>query len=110
MEDIKTIGRFLSSAFENKHYKHLFKDINACYIVDYENVHQQGLSGIQYLPKHSVVCVFYSQITDTIPIETARVAVNGKCKLLFFKVEAGQKNSLDFQLVTFLGYLIAKHQ
>ena len=110
MEDIKTISRFLSSAFENKHYKHLFENINVCYIVDYENVHQQGLSGIQYLPKHSVVCVFYSQITDTIPIETAKAAINGKCKLLFFQVESGQKNSLDFQLVTFLGYLIAKHQ
>ena len=110
MEEIKAITHFLSSAFENRHYKQLFKNIKACYLVDYENVHQQGLSGMQYLPKHSVVCLFYTQSSDTISIETARISINGNAKILFFKVEAGQKNSLDFQLATFLGYLIAKHQ
>ena len=34
MEEIKAITHFLSSAFENRHYKQLFKNIKACYLVD----------------------------------------------------------------------------
>ncbi len=69
------------------------------YLVDYENVHCDGLNGIAELSKHDSVVIFYSTSAYTIDIN---VLVNTKAKIKFVKAECGTANALDFQLVTFL--------
>ena len=69
------------------------------YLVDYENVHSDGLNGIQNLSKNDCVVVFYSNSAGRIDID---VLVNIKAKIKFVKAESGTSNALDFQLVTYL--------
>lgn len=76
------------------------------YLVDYENVNSQGLEGISSLTNNDTVIIFYSEKADTMTFglhlklnETA-AAVQYQC------VDVGQKNALDFQLSSYLGFLI----
>lgn len=76
------------------------------YLVDYENVNSQGLEGISSLTNNDTVIIFYSENADTMTFglhlklnETA-AAVQYQC------VDVGQKNALDFQLSSYLGFLI----
>lgn len=111
MKKAQDISDFLSGMFQNTNFRPvLTKKLRSCYLVDYENVHQDGLTGIKDLHRHSVVCVFYSNNAQTISVDFARILNNSNARILFFKIVTGQKNSLDFQLVSFLGFLIAAHQ
>ena len=80
------------------------------YLVDYENVKKDGLNGIDMLMKEDTVCIFYSENADTITFDMHRRINESKANVIFQKVEVGTKNALDFQLATYLGYLIAKNE
>ena len=69
------------------------------FLVDYENVHCDGLNGITELNKHDTVVIFYSNCAYSIDIN---VLANTKAKIKYIKAECGTANALDFQLVTFL--------
>ena len=107
---IKGVDSFLSTYFEDNKFKYLFKNVTGCYFIDYENVTQNGLIGVDKLPKGSVICLFYSKRADKLPIDIVSAINVSKVKLLTFKVDVGQRNALDFQLVSLLGYIIAKHR
>ncbi len=77
------------------------------YLVDYENVKKDGLNGISELSEKDTVCIFYSQNADTITFSLHKKMNESKAEILFHKVEVGTKNALDFQLATYLGYVIA---
>lgn len=80
------------------------------YLVDYENVKKDGLNGINKLTQEDTVCIFYSENADTITFGLHRRMNESKANILFQKVEVGTKNALDFQLATYLGYIIAKDE
>ena len=86
------------------------KSIQRCYIVDYENVKWAGLQGIEYLDKHSAVVIFYSKNADKLPLDILQALENSEVKVEHIKVDVGYRNALDFQLVSYLGYIIAIHQ
>lgn len=80
------------------------------YLVDYENVKKDGLNAINKLTEKDRVCIFYSQNAETMTFGLHRRLNESVAQITFQKVEVGTKNALDFQLVTFLGYIIAKNE
>ena len=78
------------------------------YLVDYENVKKDGLNGINMLTEEDAVCVFYSENADTLTFDLHKRINESKASITFQKVEVKTANALDFQLATFLGYIIAE--
>ena len=72
------------------------------YFVDYENVHEAGLAGMNTLPKDCEVHLFYSQNANRLNLDLLRFV---KAKVRVHKVKPG-KQSLDMQMVSYLGYCI----
>lgn len=81
------------------------------FLVDAENVHVYGLSGIRDLTKDDVVIVFLTnQCGDKIMDVISNYKKSLECKILTMEVNCGSKNALDFQLVSYLGLLIGEHK
>ena len=76
------------------------------FLVDYENVNVAGLNGITSLTENDSVIIFYSENADTLTFGMHRRINESKAEIKFQKVEVKEKNALDFQLCTYLGYLI----
>ncbi len=77
------------------------------FLIDYENTGESGLKGIRELGADSCTVIFYSENADKISFEMHQTLCCCKTKLEFRKVYTGKKNALDFQLSTYLGFLIA---
>ena len=80
------------------------------FLVDYENVHADGLNGIRNLTPHDQVIIFYSKNADTMTFDLHNAINRSQGDIQFLKIEAGTKNALDFQLVSYLGYLIRESE
>ena len=78
------------------------------YLIDYENVGVGGLSGITQLSSGDRVILFYGSNTKTIPFERMVEISRSSARVEFIKTERVAKNYLDFQLTTYLGYLIGQ--
>ncbi len=82
----------------------------AYYLVDYENVKADGMCGVDELGKKDYVCIFYSENASTLTFGLHESLNRSKAKIVLQKVEVGVKNALDFQLSTYLGYLISENE
>ncbi|MPM65490.1 hypothetical protein SDC9_112387 [bioreactor metagenome] len=80
------------------------------YLVDYENVKREGLNAINKLTNKDKVSIFYSENADTLSFGLHRRLNESAAQITYQKVEVGTKNALDFQLVTFLGFIIANKE
>ena len=80
------------------------------YLIDYENVNVSGLDGITRLSGEDVVVIFYSENADTMTFSLHRRLNESRAEVRFQRVEVGSRNALDFQLCTYLGYLIRDNQ
>lgn len=77
------------------------------YLIDYENVRDDGLDGIFDLEAEDIVYVFYTENADRIGIPIVSKLLDGDCKAkIIFKNVSPGKQSLDLQLSSHLGYLI----
>jgi len=76
------------------------------YLVDYENVKTQGLNGVNKLTEEDTVCIFYSENADSLTFGLHRRLNESKANILYQRIEVGHKNALDFQLSSYLGYII----
>lgn len=79
------------------------------YFIDYENVHRTGLNGISELDKSDNIIVFYSKNADKLPFSLHSQIIETKAKITYFEVETVGKNALDFQLASYIGYIVGKH-
>lgn len=79
------------------------------YLVDYENVHKKGLYGIDELEKTDNVIIFYSPNADKLPFSLHSQIIETKAKITCFEVDTVGKNALDFQLSSYIGYIVGKH-
>ena len=79
----------------------------AFYLIDYENVNKDGMRGISQLTQSDTVCIFYSENASTMTFDLHERINQSKAHITFEKVDVKSKNALDFQLVSYLGYLIA---
>ena len=80
------------------------------YLVDFENVTSEGLSGVSRLSEEDKVILFYStkanKISMPIHVEMSKSLASFEYK----EVLVGGKNALDYQLSTYLGYLIGQKE
>ena len=74
----------------------------AIYYVDYENVHNEGLKGVQHLRQGDMLTLFYSSKADTMKIDVVRQLMECPVEIRFEKIVNGVENALDFQLITAL--------
>ena len=80
------------------------------YLVDYENVKAHGLDGITSLDSSDMLVIFYSENADSLTFELHRRLNESKAEISYQKVDVGTKNALDFQLATYLGYLVRDNE
>ncbi len=76
------------------------------YLIDFENVASEGLSGITYLSEEDQVIIFYSNNSNRLTMKMHILISKSVCKLDYFEVTVGGKNALDHQIATWLGYLV----
>lgn len=74
----------------------------ANYYIDYENVHNEGLKGVQKLQQEDKLHLFYSIKADTLKIDVVRQLMECPAAICFDKIVNGVENALDFQLITAL--------
>ena len=76
------------------------------YLVDFENVHDSGLTGVSNLTENDDICIFYSVKSEHMSFDTHVNIMKSAAKVRYIKLRRSAKNYLDFQLVTHLGFLI----
>jgi hypothetical protein len=81
----------------------------AIFLVDYENVNESGFKGVLSCSKDDMIFVFYTKNGSTITFETHKLLGESKPKIEYLNVENGTRNALDFQLSSYLGFLITNH-
>ena len=72
------------------------------YYIDFENVSNQGLKGIELLSSADEVNLLYSKKAETIKIDTLTQLMASSANIHFLPVHVGTPNALDFQLITLL--------
>lgn len=76
--------------------------------VDFENVHNTGLNGLENLTENEIVYLFYSKNTPHLPMDV--VAKISKSPADIELIESGVgKNAMDFIIASYLGYMINEH-
>lgn len=79
----------------------------AIYLIDYENTGVKGLHGIENLQEEDLIVVFYGPKTGAVPFDDHVRISSAVSHVEYIKTSKTAKNYLDFQLTTYLGYLIA---
>lgn len=79
----------------------------ATYLIDYENTGVKGLYGIEKLQEDDLIVVFYGPKTGAVPFDDHVRISSAVSHVEYIKTSKTAKNYLDFQLATYLGYLIA---
>lgn len=76
------------------------------YLIDYENV--RNLRGVGGLKENDKVIVFYTKNANMIAVDDHVEIQNSKASVDFKQVHTG-KNALDFQLSSYLGFLVGQN-
>ena len=79
----------------------------ALYLIDYENTGVRGILGIEGLKAFDRLIIFYGPKTGAVPFEDMVKITSSPAAVEFIRTTKTAKNYLDFQLVSYLGYLIA---
>lgn len=80
------------------------------YLVDFENVRSEGLRGVENLSEDDKVVIFYSVNADAITFDVHVLLSRSRAEIETFRILRGGRNSLDFQLSTYLGYLVMENR
>ena len=80
------------------------------YLVDFENVTSEGLSGVGNLGEGDKVILFYSTKANKISLPIHVEMSKSPASFEYKEVLVGGKNALDYQLSTYLGYLIGQNE
>ncbi len=78
------------------------------FLVDYENVKTAGLQGIEDLEKNDSIIIFYSANADRITFQLHDQINRTKAKVSTIGVDTVGQNALDFQLSSYIGYILGK--
>lgn len=79
------------------------------YLVDFENVRSEGLKGVEQLTSEDKVVIFYSKNADAITFDVHTLLSKSSAEIETYRILRGGHNSLDFQLSTYLGYLVMEN-
>ncbi len=78
----------------------------AIYLIDFENVHSDGLKGIEQLDRKDECYIFYSEHAGVLTFNMHKKITESCAKIYYVEAQVGMKNALDFQLVSYLGYML----
>jgi hypothetical protein len=78
------------------------------YLVDFENVRTDGIKDLVEVQENDAMIIFYSEQCKNITLDVIDSIIKLKIQLSTYKAKVGRKNALDFQLSSYLGYLIGK--
>lgn len=81
----------------------------AVYLVDFENVTSGGLAGVQQLTKDDKVYIFYTANAANMSFAAHLNLLSSPAEVIYYNVSSGCKNALDFQLSSFMGFLICSN-
>lgn len=73
------------------------------FLIDFENVHNVGLEGFEYLNEEDTVIVFYSPICKTMKKYRMEQIFDSGCEWKIVKLAKAGKNALDFYIATSVG-------
>ena len=79
------------------------------FLIDYENVRCDGIKKLKDIQDGDAIVMFYSDQCKNITLDVLGDILSKKITYQSFKVSVGTKNALDFQLSSYLGYLIGKN-
>ena len=82
------------------------KKTRRVYFVDYENVSKAGLKGVEELGKKDTVYIFYSTYSNSLTFNEHASLMKAKAEIIYFEVKTVGKNALDFQLSSYIGYVL----
>lgn len=77
-----------------------------CFLVDYENVNSAGLVGINKIDKDDLVMIFYSDNANTVTFAAMDLIRKSPADIRRYKLKHTSANAADFQICTYLGYLM----
>ena len=77
------------------------------YFIDYENIGANGFNGIDILDEKDTVILFYSENNCRLPFSLHKKIGESKAGFQYYDIRTGARNAADFQLVTYLGFIIA---
>lgn len=81
------------------------------FLVDTENVNITALSSSNKLNEEDIIILFVTERTNLFQFGRDKLkCLNTKSNILKIDVTTGVKNSLDFQLVSYLGLIIGQHR
>ena len=80
-----------------------------CFLVDYENVCTEGIKDFEGVKDGDIMIIFYSENRQNITLDILNRIMSLNLKYSSFKVKVGTKNALDFQLTSYLGFLIGQY-
>ena len=81
-------------------------NIETYYLIDYENVHEEGLLGCHSLGKSDYIVIFFTQNAKS--IDMSNISNHGEANLEMIEVPAG-KQSADMHIGSYIGYLSGKN-
>lgn len=80
------------------------------FLIDLENVKNQGMIGVEQLSKDDRVFIFYSESANSLSIPTIQAMNNSKAEIEYVKLQRSGRNAMDFQIVALLGFLIGSEK
>ena len=81
------------------------------FLVDTENVNITALSSANKLNEEDMIILFVTERTNLFQFAKDKLrCLNTNANILKINVTTGGKNSLDFQLVSYLGLIIGEHR
>ena len=77
------------------------------FLIDYENIHSEEIKDLENFKDGDTLIIFYSNQCRKISLDV--LDFSKRITYQIFKASVGTKNALDFQLSSYLGYLIGKN-
>ncbi len=84
--------------------------IKRFYFIDMENVHRDGLNGIEQLTQKDCVRIYYSNPLETIPIDLHAQMMASPARYEYIRVEVPIKNAADCMILFDLRDLARDHK
>ena len=79
------------------------------YLIDYENTNVSGLDGLLEKTKDDTIIIFYNKHCNKLTFSLHEQIQKTNAKVQFMENENHTKNGLDFNISSYLGYLISQN-
>jgi len=78
------------------------------YLIDYENVHNDGMEGYEYLTEADSLYIFYSKAAPNIRKKIAAKIFDSSMEVHLYKLFEPRKNAIDYYIAAKTGQLVER--